>query len=247
MTDLLVPVIVGGLAAGVVIFLIVLRLVGKRPKELYPQKDEKKAAEKVKRLDKERKKALGKLKEIKGAAKASEPPVIKPDAVLPSPLQPLASLDQIAIPRKIPIELTRIRGGKRAVVRKGTATLVPRLMNSQDVFLVFVGKMGYFIDPANIITVTEKGKTKEKLVFDVFTCEPLDQQGNVIWSPTVEKLLVDSAMDQYITVATFEGSFQLTSQLIRILIVVGLLGSFMGLAINGAVHLIPITVINWVP
>ena len=249
MTDILVEVVVGAMALGVMILLVILRFGNKAPKELYP-KSEAKAEAKLKAAEKQKKKALAELKKIKDEAKVPEPPPLKPDAVS-SPPQPLATLQQIPIPKKIDIELTRMREGKRAVMRRGKATLVPRLMNNQDIFFFWVGKNGYFIDPSKIITVqeTKRGKTvtKEKLVYDVFNSEPLDQSGNLTFSWIVEKLLVDSAMDQYITVATFEGSFQLTPQLIKILLVVGLLGSFIGLAINGAAHLVPTTIINWVP
>lgn len=248
MTDILIEAVVAGLAIGVIILLVILRIF------IPPVPNtQAKAKAKVTKLDKKKKKALEELRAIKNKAKVPElpPPALKPDAILPSPPQPITGLEQIPIPRKIDVELTRIRDGKRAIVRRGKATLVPRLMNNQGIFFFWVGKNGYFIDPAKIITVqdTVRGKTvtREKLVYDVFNSEPLDSNGGLTYSWLVEKLLVDSAMDQYITVATFEGSFQLTPQLIKILIVVGLLGSFMGLAINGAAHLVPVTVINWVP
>lgn len=251
MSDPLI-IVAGILLVGIVAVVFIALLSGKRvTKELYPKNDkEKKAAEKVK-------KAQAELKRIKEMAKVPDD-VKKPDAILANPpAQPekaLATLEQFPVPRTIQIELTRIKDGtlKRATTKTGKVTIIPR--SGKSIFFFFVGEMGYFVDPAKIITVqTATGRRKktitttQKLVYDVFHAEPLDASGNLAWSWDVEHLLRDSAMAQYIAVATFEGGFQLTPALMRIMVVVGLFGAFIGLAVNGSAHLVPTTIINWVP
>jgi hypothetical protein len=220
--------------------IIVARRSPRKPKPLYSKKDVK--------ADKKRAAVQKKMDEIKEMAK---PPAELPP---PAPVVTENKLEQTAIPKTIQIEIGRMKDGKMAVTRKGRVTLVPRFRNNQEVFWFFIGKLGYYVDPSKIIkTEMEVGRRKktkvvsEKLVYDVFCPEPLNQDGSITWSWEVETLLADSAMDQYITVATFESSFQLTPPLVRALIVVGFLGLLIGLSINGAVHVVPATYIHWVP
>lgn len=198
------------------------------------------------RAKKKRDQAKKKLKEVQEAA--TPPKDIPPETQVPKP-----PISEFVIPKQIPIELTRLKSdGSRAVIRKGRVTLIQRFAGGKDVFFFYVGKMGYYIDPAKIIKVETKGrrgkiKVLEKLVYDVLHSEPLNQEGKLDWSWDVEHLLRDSGMDQYITVATFESGFQLTSNLLKAMLISGVLGTFLGLAINGSAHIIPITQIHWIP
>ena len=96
----------------------------------------------------------------------------------------------------------------------------------------------------------KKGKpetTEYKLVYDVLLGEALNQDGTVTWSDDLELILADSGLDQYVTVAAFEGGFQFTSTLRNIMIIVAILGLFFGIAIDGVEHFVPQTIIHWVP
>lgn len=204
---------------------------------------------KPKKVDKKKEKALKELKEIRDAAKPPD------DVKIPelNPVAPSTAMEQFPTPKTIQIELTRIKEGtnKRATTRKGKVNLVPRFGGGKDMFFFYVGKYGYFIDPSKIIRVTTivKGKTviAEKLVYDVFNMEPLNEDGTLTFSWPLELLHRDSVLDQYITVATFEGGFQMTAGLAKAIIVVGLLGTLIGLSVNGTVGLTPHTIIHWVP
>lgn len=209
---------------------------------------------KPKKPDKKKEKAIKDLEKIKDESKP--PDGIPPP---PPPNQSTTALQQYDVPASIQIELTRLKeepnGNKRATTKRGRVTLIPRFQGNKDLFFFWIGKRGYFIDPSKIIDVyTTKGfrnkkqiVTDKKLVYDVFNTEPLDSTGKLEWSWDVESLLRDSVMDQYITVATFEGGFQLTTTLMRAILVVGVLGAFLGLAINGTYGLTPKEIIHFVP
>ena len=203
------------------------------------------------------KEKLDKIKELAVVPpSAPSPPASLSSVSTPAtaPHLPATSiLTEYSVPRTINIELTRIKNGsERATTKKGRVTLIPRF-GSKDIFFFFIGKMGYFIDPSKIIKVEVKARrgkvtVVEKLVYDQLAGgEPLNADGTLDWSWDIEHLLRDSALDQYITVATFESSFQFTPTLIKTLIVVGVLGSFVGLALNGTMHLVPTTLIHWIP
>ncbi|MDE1854546.1 MAG: hypothetical protein KGI38_12490, partial [Thaumarchaeota archaeon] len=124
----------------------------------------------------------------------------------------------------------------------------------KDKFLFQWDKGGYFVRLDKLIEVEIKkgfrGKSTDKvrkLVYDMLYSEPLEQNGTVKWDDQLEEILTDAGAGQYIDAASAEGGFQLTPALIRALIVIGLLGSFLGLAINGAFHVTPTTIIHWVP
>lgn len=162
---------------------------------------------------------------------------------------------------KIPVELTRIvstdGAHKRITVMKGQVSVVVGGFSqsqgdiSQVLFFV-VKKTAYFVDPRRIMKVTQTDKkgsqvTLYKLVFDILYSEPLKADGSVEWSNDLEMLLADSGLDQYVSIAAFEGGFHFTPTIKKAMLIVGLLGIFFGIAINGAVHVIPATFIHWVP
>jgi hypothetical protein len=224
-------IILFGVVLGVIVVIYSAR--ERKPKPLMSKKQEE---------------AQKKLDEIKTLAAIPEDAPPPPTTLSgDSPPQPL---EQLPIPKKIAIELTRLKGDRRVTTKRGVATLVPR--SNKDIFFVFIGKMGYFIDPAKIVKVKDTGRRgksviTEKLVYDQFNSEALDQEGKLSFSWTLEELLADSGMEQYINVATFEGSFQLTPALMRALMFVGFLGFLMGLSINGSAHVVPTTIIHWIP
>jgi hypothetical protein len=226
--SLIVPLVLFGAAALVLIGYV---LYARRPKH---------------RPNKKKEKAKAELKKIEEQARVPEG-VAPPQEVAPS-----TGLEQFPISKKIPIEMTRVKEGtnKRVTTRKGTVTLTPRFGN-KDIFYFDFGKMRYFVDPSKTIPVVEtKGRktiTTEKLVYDVFNSEPLNKDGTISFSWELERLMRDSALDQYLTVATFEGGFQMTPQLRNAVLVIAILGVLIGLALNGSLGLTPKTVIHWLP
>jgi hypothetical protein len=155
---------------------------------------------------------------------------------------------------KIPVELTRIVEGthKRITVMRGNVSIVVGRTGDVAKILFFTLKKEiYFVDPRRIIKVTSTVKGKVvvtyKLVFDLFFCEALNADGTVEWSDDLEMVLADSTLDQYVTIASFEGGFQFTPTLYRVMLFVAIMGLFLGIGINGSDHVIPITVVHWVP
>lgn len=216
----------------------------------------KKGGPKKPKVNKKKEKALKELQAIKEGLKPPDDLPPAPPPAMSPPVDESKPMEQFPIPTTIAIELTRIKEGtnKRVTTRKGKVTLVPRFGGGKDLFFFYVGKFGYFIDPSKIIEVkTLTGRKKDttvisqKLVYDVFNMEPLDKDGNLIWSVPLEIIHRDSILDQYITVATFEGTFQLTPNLMRAIILVAILGVLIGLAVNGTVGLTPHTIIHYVP
>jgi hypothetical protein len=157
---------------------------------------------------------------------------------------------ELPIKSKIGIELTNLKDGKRIVIVRGVTSIRPTLFKKEIFFFVW-NHMAYYVKPSALIKITkQKGKktvTLFKLVFHILISEPLKIDGTTDWDDELEGILVDSGMDQYIIAATFEQGFQLSPELIRILIIVGALGTFLGLTMNGVLHLTPSEVIHWLP
>ena len=220
------------------------------------QRDEKKDAA---RLEKEIKEGKKRLAKIQKAAKPVAPP---PAVPIPAPAKgtvetqgEVTSLAEFVIGAKIGIELTRIKQGTalRIIVSKGMVQIkAGKIGVDPRKFLFFiVGHSAYYVNPKKIITVTTtKGKktmTSYKLVYDVLYGEALDQDGRITWDDELELLLADSGLDQYVTIAAFEGGFQLTPTIKKVMMILGALGFFLGLAMNGAAHIVPTTIVHWIP
>ena len=84
-------------------------------------------------------------------------------------------------------------------------------------------------------------------MFDVLYGEALNQDGTLVWSDDLELILADSGLDQYVTIAAYEGGFQFTATLKKAMLLVAFLGIMLGLALNGTSHIVPQTVIHWIP
>ncbi len=173
----------------------------------------------------------------------------------PVPLDGIpTSLDELPIGSKILVELTNVKDGKRIVIIRGKFSIRPTAFNKEIFFFVW-NKMAYYIEPKKIIKVSVKAKrfSKKKgdtyvlkLIFHILYSEALNADGSMTWSEELEGVLVDSGADQYITAATMEQGFSLTPNLIKTLMIIGTLGAFFGLAINGVFHLTPSVVIHWI-
>jgi hypothetical protein len=209
--------------------------------ELKRRAAEKKAAEE----EAKKQKALDKLNELKDRppeGHTPEPPTTSP-------------LEEEMIGQSVNFEIGKSKKGKRVVVVRGKIPVLPgRFGSMKNKFFFAWDKGAYLVRLDKLIEVEVKtGMRKKtvqkvrKLVYDVMYLEPLDEQGRVYWDDEAEEVLTDSGADQYITAATFEGGFQLTPQLIKMLVVVGVLGGFLGLALNGVAHFTPITQVHWVP
>ena len=161
------------------------------------------------------------------------------------------ALTEIASEKVIPIELTKVKGNGRAVVVRGKARVKPNLLGQFTMHFFRYKDMAYLIKLSKIIEVEERawGKVRkvEKLVYDILYSEPLNQDGTITWDWDLEQVITDSGMDQYVQAATFEQGVRLDAGLVKILAVVGFFGILFGMGINGAAHLVPITVVHWLP
>lgn len=169
----------------------------------------------------------------------------------------IQSLQEFPIGQKLDIEITRLAEGtlKRITIAKGKVPIRSRggrpIKMAKLLFFVWQRGAQYYVNPKKIIKVTTtiKGvaKVSYKLVYDALYAEPLNQDGTIDWDDELELILADSGEDQYVTIAAFEGGFQFTPTLVRAIIIIALLGGFLGLALNGTNHFIPTTEIHWVP
>lgn len=198
-------------------------------------------------------------KEIKDKTKAIPVPPSVPLVPAPNTTQSqgdIQSLDELPANTKLDIEITRLVGTglERLVSAKGKISLkstgrpkkLPKIL-----FFLWQRGAQYYIDPTKIIKVIKTVKGKEtvsyKLVYDIIFGEALNLDGSITWNDDLELILADSGLDQYVTIAAFEGGFQFTPTLIRALIIISLMGVFLGLALNATNHFIPTTQIHWVP
>jgi hypothetical protein len=166
-----------------------------------------------------------------------------------------SALEEESIGEFVNFEIGKEKNGKRVTVVRGRLRVRPdRWGRLRDKFLFQWDKGGYFVRLDKLIEVDVKkglmNKTTEKtrkLVYDILYSEPLAQNGQVTWDDQLEEILTDAGAGQYIDAATFEGGFQLTPALLRTVVIIGILGSFLGLALNGSLHVIPTTIVHWVP
>jgi hypothetical protein len=212
-----------------------------------------------KKQEKERAKAEAeaakqKLKEEKALAdikKNADAPPANP----PPESTPVSALEEEIIGEFLPIEIGKEKKGKRVTVFSGRIRVRPdRFGRLRDKFLFQWDRGGYFVSLNKVIEVEVKAgrfrthiEKVRKLVYDVIYAEPLKADGTVEWSTELEEILTDEGAGQYITAATTEGGFQLTPALVRAVVVIGVLCGFLGLAINGSLHVVPTTIIRWVP
>lgn len=211
----------------------------------------------AKKQEKRIKDAKAKLAAIKKTAKPIPPPPIIPPLQNPNATETQGEINSLAefpIGQKIGIEMTRIKEGttSRIVVSKGSIKIKGK--DPRKLLFFFVGKSGYYVNPKKIIKVTSTTglirkveKVSYKLVLDVLYGEALNQDGSIEWDDELEMILADSGLDQYVTIAAYEGGFLLTPTIKRVMVILGVLGFLMGLAINGSEHLIPTTIIHWLP
>lgn len=199
------------------------------------------------------KKAKKKLDEVKQVAVPvpSPPPTELPKQ--PEETIEPAGLTEFPIAQKVGYEITRIADGttKRIIIKKGVIAIkadrsgrIPNLL-----FFEWGQKKDLkWVNAEKILKVTDaKKQVSYKLVYDLLFAEPLEPNGTIEYDEDLEMVLKDSGMDQYITIAAYEGGFELTPTLKRVLIILAALGFFAGLAINGADHVVPTTIIHWVP
>jgi hypothetical protein len=237
----------------------ILGRLGKKkpvPKEESPE-------EKAKRLKDELKEAERQAKEKKkldDLARQARERVPAPPAVPIPGAQPanVQSLEEFPIGQKIGWEVTRLVEGQTkriTIVRGQVAIKADRFGRPPKAMFVKVSRAGrnslYFIDPQRLIRVKtlQRGKEVEsyKVVFHEFICEPMKADGTIEWSDELEMILADSGLDQYVQIAASDLGFQLTPTIRNVMIIVAFLGLLMGLALNGAFHLTPTTIVHWVP
>lgn len=203
--------------------------------------------------------------------RAAVEPIVLSGPVVPPPKtknsveeKPLKSMAEFPIDAKLQVEFSRItkkEGNvhKRIVQSRGVARIKLGGFGGGDLtklLFIVTPKAAYYVNPTKIIRVTLISKkligkavtsTIYKLVFDPLYSEALNQDGSITYDDELESILANSAMDQYITVAAFEGTFQLTPTLKKVLMIVGGLALLWGLALNGALHIVPTTIVHWIP
>lgn len=192
-------------------------------------------------------KEMDKLKEeLKPPANVASLPLAVAPA-LPAGVR-YADLEELAVSKGIEVEIGRraLESNKRAVVARGRVYLRPR-RTQKDIFSFDYKDNLYYINPKLIVTeVMKNGTLKLKLFYDILYSEPLDKFGNLVWDQDFENILTDDAMDQYIVACTFQGQFELTPQVVRLIIITFILVIGLGVAIDAAFHVIPQTNIHWV-
>lgn len=168
----------------------------------------------------------------------------------------IKSLEEFPIGEKLGWELTRIvvdDPPRRVTIMRGAVAIKADRLGRPPKLLfirarVDMRNMLYYIDPKRIIKVTtDKGGVSYKLVFDILFSEALKQDGSLEWDEDLEMILADAALDQYVLIAEALPGFHFTPTLRNAMILVGVLGLFMGISLNGTFHFVPTTLIHWVP
>lgn len=263
--DLLFSV-VGAIVVIGVLVLMVRYLFGRNAawRELHPKVGKvKQTKEEIQeqRLRKTIKDTRAKLAQMKKVVKPVEVPPPVPPPSKPGAMETQGTINSLAefpIGSKIGIEMTRIKDDEsgrqqRVVVSKGMVKIkTGGFSKDPRKLLFFVLPQGaYYINPKKIIKVTGTKKGKEiisyKLAYDVLYGEALNQDGSIDWDEELEMILADSGMDQYVTIAAFEGGFQLTPTIKKVMLIIGFLGFLGGLAVNGSAHVVPTVIIHWIP
>jgi hypothetical protein len=208
--------------------------------------------------DKEKKSALDKLREIKDGSKGNPaPPAVAPAGNLSDSDYPSWEEYMEIHGDTIPVELSRLvkKSGEKwqriTVMRTQAKVRVGRTDDVTKILFVSFKKNLYYCNPRRIIRVTIQKRNRtiviHKLEFDILYAEAMDALGNITWDDDLEMVLADATLDQYVTIASSETGFHFTPELKRALEVVAFLGFLLGLAINGAAHVVPTTIIHWVP
>lgn len=219
---------------------------------VVPRLKKARAEKQVKQTDEARQA----LKDLSIGSKAQPLPEAVPPTVPPDATQGrITSLEVLTIGQKVELELTRVTADakKRVVVARGTTKITAdRLGRPPKVMFILVklgGRPGlYWADPKGIIEYLDAKERKHlKLVFDLLHSEPLDLNGNLTWSDDLEMVLADSAEDQYVVIASSDLAFRFTRTLVYAMLLVAFLSVVLGIAVNGAAHLIPIVQIRWIP
>ena len=241
-TAVIVAVILAVMAGGIIGIVIRYNRPQQKLKRRWAR-IEKEKAEEAKRLKK--------MEDLKKEVTDKPPP--------PTPTPVLAALptalEEESIGEFVNFEIGKEKKGKRVTVVRGRLRVRPdRFGRLRDKFLFQWDKGAYYVDLNKLIEVEVKkgfrGKAIEivrRLVYDIVSSEPMNQDGTVEWDDNLESILTDAGAGQYIDAASAEGGFALTPALIRALIVIGLLGTFLGLALNGTAHFTPTTIVHWIP
>lgn len=199
------------------------------------------------------------LKDLSTVAKGDPLPVIAPLPATPGATQAqgeVTSLEEFPVDSKLGWELTRIAVGspaKRITIYKGTVAVKSSGALNQPPKILFIHTvidkrhMLYYIDPKHIIKVVSEKAVSYKIVFDILHSEALAQDGSLNWDDDLEMILADSTLDQYVVIAEAAPGFQFTKTLKWTMAMVGFMGLFLGLALNGTFHFVPTTIIHWVP
>jgi hypothetical protein len=266
MTDPLLYII-GFVVVGVVAVIIAPRVwrtyntTERKRKRENKKLDRQYKQEKKARAEEEKNQAAVAKKLDEVQEQATNPPSVPP--VVPiagGQTANVQSLEEFPIGTKIGWEVTRLVEGltKRITIVKGEVAIKAGRTGGPPKFMfVKVARAGrtnyYFIDPQRIIkVVTTQGRKKQevtsyKIVFHEFIAEAMKLDGTIEWSEELEMILADSGMDQYVEIASSDLGFKMTPTLRNALILIGFLGVFIGLALNGSQHFIPTTLIHWVP
>jgi hypothetical protein len=253
--EIFAVVVIGGIAVGLWKYFA---------KDARAARRAKKDAKDLEDFKKAKKDVTKKLGEVKQAAAPVDPPAPVALPAPPNSTQENAgfqTIQEFPIGQKLGIEFSRIVEGnhKRVIQSRGTADIKFGRRGGNDFakfFFIFTKQGGYYINPRKIIKVTTNSKrlgrgatetVSYKLVFDVLYGESLNQDGTITWDEELELILADSGLDQYVAIAAYEAAFQLTPTLKKVMMIVGFLAFLIGLAINGADHVVPTTIVHWVP
>jgi hypothetical protein len=254
MNPLLIVLGLGTIGAGVYIAWKLYNTPKRRLDRRFKRQEKERIAEEKRVKDSEKK-----LADVRKEAVPVPTPSVVPIAGAVD--ANVKSLEEFSIGEKIGWEVTRLVEGqtKRITIIRGMVAIKAGRTGRPPKFMfVKVKRAGrtnlYFVDPQRIIKVTtmqglraKSEVTSYKVVFHEFICEPMKSDGTIEYSDELEMILADSGLDQYVQIASSDLGFQLTPTLRNVLIIIGVLGLFTGLAVNGAYHIVPSTVIHWVP
>lgn len=149
-------------------------------------------------------------------------------------------------PRMIRYEITKqkikmsgnVQEYHRVVIKRG------KIDRSKE-WIVWPKKKVLFHNSLSEMSYELKRKT-EKLVFDMAYAEPFNDDNRIVWSPVVEKGLINQSFDDYSDVVAITG-FELTPRHIAIMIVVAALFVPFGLSMNSFFHLVSNVNVHWLP
>jgi hypothetical protein len=166
-----------------------------------------------------------------------------------NPVEPGADINIEVGVKSNKYQIIRTKGGKRRVIKRGKVKKGVRYFEVKG-----IKDRVYFNDPKQLIRIPHEGRHgkityTEELIYDENFSEPLNANSAIPeYSDIIERDLINSYEDQLIEVATvFTSQFNLDKRTLTIMGVCLALMTPLGLGINSVFHLVPSTIVRWVP